>query len=86
MRTILIAGMLAGAILTLALPTNAQDSQSNEFSQNSSVIIMLQSTSDTISTEELSKELRRVCIVCEDKYYCITNGCANTPCGWICSE
>lgn len=86
MRTILIAGMLAGAILALASPTNAQDSQSDESSQNASVIIMLQSTSDTISTEELSTELKRVCIPCDDKYYCITSGCANTPCGWICSE
>jgi len=26
----------------------------------------------------------RPCIVCQGRTYCITGGCANTPCGWIC--
>ena len=26
------------------------------------------------------------CIDCNGKRYCITNGCANTPCGWICDS
>ncbi|MFN8432179.1 MAG: hypothetical protein U0V04_19515 [Spirosomataceae bacterium] len=28
--------------------------------------------------------LLRTCINCNGRRYCITNGCANTPCGWIC--
>lgn len=27
--------------------------------------------------------LRR-CIICGPRYYCISGGCLNTPCGWIC--
>jgi len=26
----------------------------------------------------------RRCIICRSRYYCITRGCARTPCGWIC--
>ena len=47
---------------------------------------------EIISTEEIeyktsSKneiEPLRTCINCQGRRYCITNGCANTPCGWIC--
>ena len=28
--------------------------------------------------------IRRTCIVCGGYSYCISGGCANTPCGWIC--
>jgi hypothetical protein len=28
--------------------------------------------------------LHRTCIICNGRRYCITNGCAGTPCGWIC--
>ena len=24
------------------------------------------------------------CITCGKKYYCATNGCIKTPCGWLC--
>ncbi len=27
---------------------------------------------------------KRICCVHNGRYYCITNGCANTPCGTIC--
>lgn len=26
----------------------------------------------------------RTCINCQGKRYCVTDSCANTPCGWIC--
>ncbi|GAB3742342.1 hypothetical protein [Spirosoma lituiforme] len=26
------------------------------------------------------------CISCNGNRYCITNGCTNTPCGWICDN
>lgn len=26
------------------------------------------------------------CIYCDGKPYCATNGCINTPCGWICDD
>jgi len=28
--------------------------------------------------------IQRTCITCNGKYYCATNGCMNTPCGWVC--
>ncbi|MBK8214179.1 MAG: hypothetical protein IPK71_10575 [Myxococcales bacterium] len=31
-----------------------------------------------------SDAAKRTCIECAGRYYCITNGCANTPCGSIC--
>lgn len=86
MKTIMMSGVLAGAILALALPTSAQDSDSNESLQNANEIIMLQSTVDSVGIEEQSNNPKRVCIECNGKYYCIAGGCANTPCGWICSE
>ncbi|MEI4968020.1 hypothetical protein [Aeromonas caviae] len=27
---------------------------------------------------------KRTCITCGSRYYCATNGCMNTPCGWVC--
>lgn len=30
------------------------------------------------------ERILRTCIDCQGRRYCITNGCANTPCGWIC--
>jgi hypothetical protein len=30
------------------------------------------------------ERVMRTCIDCQGRTYCITNGCANTPCGWIC--
>lgn len=38
----------------------------------------------TIESEE-DDGAKKKCIDCEGRTYCITNGCANTPCGWICS-
>lgn len=43
---------------------------------------------DVVSVAEIpepdhERVLRR-CIDCQGRTYCITNGCANTPCGWIC--
>lgn len=33
------------------------------------------------------KELAfRRCIVCGGRWYCVTNACARTPCGWICDR
>ena len=36
-------------------------------------------------TEQDDKGRNRTCISCKGKVYCVTNACANTPCGWICS-
>ena len=46
---------------------------------------------EIVSSEEIESQtpssdvapLRR-CINCQGRTYCITGGCANTPCGWIC--
>src|SRR5690606_17313829 len=27
---------------------------------------------------------KRTCITCGSRYYCATNGCINSPCGWVC--
>lgn len=27
---------------------------------------------------------KRTCRTCGSRYYCATNGCINTPCGWVC--
>jgi len=45
-----------------------------------------------IDDEELAKHessenkavLLRTCINCNGRQYCMSGGCANTPCGWIC--
>ena len=44
---------------------------------------------DTMTKQPITKTkepsgIRKKCIECKGKRYCITNGCANTPCGWIC--
>ncbi len=31
-----------------------------------------------------SKEALKTCINCNGRRYCMSGGCANTPCGWIC--
>lgn len=41
-------------------------------------------TCKSLIEENQEKGAKRTCIVCGSRYYCITNGCANTPCGWIC--
>ncbi len=49
------------------------------------------SNDEILSSEEIEYqstkrgvEPLRKCINCQGRTYCITNGCANTPCGWIC--
>ncbi len=37
-----------------------------------------------IDTENNILSALRTCINCKGRRYCIKNGCANTPCGWIC--
>lgn len=49
-------------------------------------VITLEPTSDSIGADEKSTKSKKVCIVCEGKYYCVKGGCAKTPCGWICSD
>tara|TARA_Y100000588_G_scaffold329521_1_gene365803 strand:+ start:671 stop:1018 length:348 start_codon:yes stop_codon:yes gene_type:complete len=43
-------------------------------------------TSKPITETKDNVGILRRCIVCGPRRYCITNGCANTPCGWICDR
>jgi len=74
-------------IVALALLSACENVNMNfQQEQDANSVIVLQSTTESISTEELSKKPKKSCIRCGGKYYCITSGCANTPCGWICSH
>ena len=54
----------------------------------SSVSIAAQKVSEpnanTKTTNAIDARGRKKCIDCEGKRYCATNGCINTPCGWLC--
>ncbi|MBF0384041.1 MAG: hypothetical protein HQL69_23750 [Magnetococcales bacterium] len=41
-------------------------------------------TVKSVSETKGNTGILKRCITCGPRYYCITNGCANTPCGWIC--
>lgn len=40
--------------------------------------------SDDSLIEEGTGVIKRTCITCGSRYYCATNGCINSPCGWVC--
>ena len=41
---------------------------------------------DRAPEDSAEKSLLRYCIICGGRRYCVTNACANTPCGWICDR
>lgn len=43
-------------------------------------------TQEKISVGMSREGVMRRCIICRGRRYCITRGCANTPCGWICDR
>ena len=36
------------------------------------------------NSADVEHSILRTCINCRGRQYCITGGCARTPCGWIC--
>ncbi|MFK3789914.1 hypothetical protein ACI2KO_06585 [Pseudomonas piscis] len=43
-----------------------------------------QQTTKKLIKQKNDAGIMRTCIVCGPRWYCITNGCAYTPCGSIC--
>lgn len=50
--------------------------------------VRLQKPSKTVESqlEHTAGGVARRCAVCKGRRYCVTNGCINTGCGWLCSE
>nr|WP_067056283.1 hypothetical protein [Mucilaginibacter sp. L294] len=62
---------------------NVKFSQKLKFNKKALALITEVNKSDFI---EKDSEGLQNCINCGGITYCITNGCANTPCGWICDN
>ena len=74
-------------LFVIDLEGNTNTNSIDETNLKISEIRIVEPVSKAKSGEVFKQEINgvdRYCIICGGRTYCITNGCANTPCGWIC--